>query len=315
MARWRRTTALVATLAVAAVVAACGDDGSPAPAGPSGRAFYPLPEVERRLERVAGLELLRTGGGAGVAGEVRPAPVDAVRYGAARSGREFDVLVFASRSAARRARASLRETEVIRDGGAYIQGANVIAVTARPPRGALERRLFSVIRGLATGREPRAPDAEGSLAGEALPIGAELEVGGIAYEVVNARQLNPAIAPDGDLVATRPARPGAGERLLFGVFVRACNEGDQQRRSSADVRLLTVFGDAVAPSGAAEERFALRAAPIPPGRCLPAEGSAAERTVDGALASFDVPRRFLQDRPLLLEVRAGSERGLVELDA
>jgi hypothetical protein len=45
-----------------------------------------------------------------------------------------------------------------------------------------------------------------------------------------------------------------------------------------------------------------------------AEGSLAEATVDGALVLFEIPRELLQDRPLLLELRAGDRRGLMTLD-
>ena len=62
------------------------------------------------------------------------------------------------------------------------------------------------------------------------------------------------------------------------------------------------------------DRFEYRGQVVAPGACLPREGSAAERLVDGAVLVFTVPFDKLANRPFVLEIGAGSRRRRVQLD-
>ncbi len=137
---------------------------------------------------------------------------------------------------------------------------------------------------------------------------------GLHYDLLTARKLNPNIAPDEDLLSGR--RPPEG-KVWFGVFLRVCNRGDKRRTASGRLALVDAFGDRVRPSTALPDTnpFAYDPRAIEPEACLPAEGSAAERTVDGALVLFAVPEQFGRNRPLALEVTAsGGARKRVILD-
>ena len=93
--------------------------------------IYELADVRRRLE-AAGLMLVRTGGGAGLAEEIDEPMLAARRYEIAPSSREFELLIFPSRSTLQKALDDLRASDVLLDEPYdFTTGANVIA--ALPP--------------------------------------------------------------------------------------------------------------------------------------------------------------------------------------
>jgi hypothetical protein len=324
---------MVACLIVATTaVAACGDDDAEPErsAGDRGTTpFVSLSEAESVVD--ARLPVMWSGrGSAGIADEVQPAPIDSVRY-ATQSGREFDVLVFESPAAARAARPSIQRTEVIEEGGATTRAANVVAVFPRPPgqRGAFRvawdelRRLGDAcvdrdqadadLRRLCFSDDGVPPAGEGVDEDVVAPVGATVTVDGLEYSVETARQLNPSIVPDRDLLDRR--RPGQG-RTFFGVFVRVCNEDGATATPSDRLSVVDAFGKEVRPVELpAGNPFAYEPEALPAGACLPEPGSAAERTTDGALVLYDVPLDFLGERPLALQVRGESgERAQVQVD-
>jgi hypothetical protein len=111
----------------------CGDDDA-VPGGSEAMAFVTLSEAESVIERGTPA-VVRTGGDADVGGldgepDVDEALLDAARY-ASQSGREFDLFVFATQAAARRAASLIVDLE---DGESGIRAANVLTVFPQPFR-------------------------------------------------------------------------------------------------------------------------------------------------------------------------------------
>ena len=338
----RATGVKPATVAIALatlLLAGCGGDTSTSAADPAEReraaeAHVTLAEARRFLER-GDLALVyeATGGRAGVAAEVRPAPSESARL-AGQSSRELDLLVFATPAAARAAWESVLDTEIIDEGGRAVRVVNLVAVF--PERGLgsdTYRRVRERLRLLAVACRARdrgspeadeicfgdpdggvPPSGEGTDADELVPSGTTVTLGGIRYDVTIARQLNPRIEPDEALTGGR--RPGDG-RLFFGVFLRACNPSGATAMPTGRLTLVDAFGSRAEPVVLPESNpFAYDPARIEAGDCIPREDSAAERTVSGALLLFELPRERLGERPLGLEIvsRDGRDRATIELD-
>lgn len=327
----RRLAALLAFALLAVLTSACDDDGDGASAGPDPALTAPylsLAETRSVLER-GRAALVRTGRGeAASAGEVEQL-VESARL-ESQTGRELDVFVFASVAAARGAVPSVVDLE---GGGSGIRAANVVAafhdrfgeVDAYQAVAQAMRRLAVAcnpgdsgearLRELCFDPEQGVPPAgEGVDRDEAEGEERPVVVDGLRYDPLVARRLNPRIEPDSEILSGR--LPGEGMEW-FGVFLRVCNDGDRERRSSGAVALVNASGGRVAPSDAlpSSNPFVYSAQAIEPEDCIPAAGSVAERVSGGALVLFAVPADFLVNRPVALEV-AGSdgERERVILD-
>ena len=310
----RRLLACTLALLACACAVGCGDD-DPGPVSPAPRdatPFVTLTEAEDVIERGA-LAVVRTGG------DVEPAVADAGLVEAARyesqSGREFDVLVFASPAAAQRASASVIDVE---EGESGVRAANVLTVfPARSDEVDAYRSVARAMRRLARACDRRGaddPPLRRACFGPAAapPAGAGVDrseaqdeeepivVKGLHYDPLIARRLNPDIAPDRAFVSgLEPPE----DKIWFGVFLRVCNRGEQARASSHRLALVDAFGQRTAPSDALpqDNRFAYRPDTVEPGRCLPREGTVAERH-DGALVLFAVSSKILSETPVALEV-------------
>jgi hypothetical protein len=144
-----------------------------------------------------------------------------------------------------------------------------------------------------------------------------VRLGGIDYRVIRFRQLNPRITPDRSIVSGQPPAEG---RAYYAAFMSACNPGGSTRTPTSSIHLEDAFGQRFAPlSGLSDTVFAYRARPLKPGACLPTEGSAADRAVDGAALVFEVPIAAARERPLILELSrrpdgSGRAAGRVQLD-
>lgn len=310
------------TLVLGACVAAagCGDDeaGSPGERPDQGSAFITLAEAEDVIEK-GRLAVVRTGADADIGAATADAKledaalVDAARY-ESQSGREFDLLVFASPAAARRASPVVDAA----DGGAAIRAANVIAVfPTRPEQVDAYRAVARAMRRLADACESGATDdaglrrvcfgpgpapgepAEGVDRDEAQDEEEPIVVEGLHYDPLLARRLNPNIAPDKSLVSGRAPPPG---KIWFGVFLRVCNRGERLRAASDQLRLVDAFGQRVEPADLPSDNpFVYRPSALKPGECLPRRGSAAAQN-DGALVVFAVSSKILSETPVALEV-------------
>jgi hypothetical protein len=209
--------ALGALLAVCALIcAACGDDDDVAPAVAGPARDYRLVDVENALEG-AGLALVRDGP-ADIAPEVSPPPTSSAHY-AARSGVEFDVLIFPTPARARRAHADIADTDLVADGGAYTTAANAVAALPRPPRDGALREVWQTFRRLAQ-------HAGGADAGDV----------GVAPSAVSAhpgRYLGDTVTVVGTLVRRLPA----GARRPLGFEVRGRGTGTLLVVPARDARL------------------------------------------------------------------------------
>ena len=326
MAPRRPSNAMRRLLLVALVLSTCApslgcgdDDADTAGSAADGTPFITLTEAEGIIEQGA-LAVVRTGGAADVSGadadpELDDAGlVDAARY-ESQSGREFDVLVFSSPAAARRASPSAIDVE---DGESGIRAVNVLTVfPARSDEVDAYRAVARAMRRLALACDRRRsddpqlrracfggaavpPEGEGVDRDEAQDEEEPIVVDGLHYDPLIARRLNPKIAPDKALVSGL-APPGG--KIWFGVFLRVCNRGEQSRTSSRRIALVDAFGQRTKPSDALpqDNPFAYRPSSVEPGRCLPREGSAAERN-DGSLVLFAVSSKILSETPVALEV-------------
>lgn len=159
-----------------------------------------------------------------------------------------------------------------------------------------------------------APAGEGVDPDESAPIGATIEVDGLAYTPQITRQLNSRVKPDRTLVGGR--RPGRN-RIWLGAFIRVCNEGDRVRTPSRRLALVGAFGERIAPTELPPSNpFEYDPRPLRPGQCLPRQGSVDDQVAEGSLVLFNIPVEFFSERPVALEVTSQSgrrERVIVDL--
>ncbi len=323
--RWSATAVLLVVLAGVSVGCGDGDDAG-AVRRSQGGPFLNLSEVRSVLER-GELELVQTGGSRDYARGHDSSLLEVVRY-ESNTGREFDVLVFATQRAARQALPSLLDG----DDASAARAANVVAVfperfsevdTYRAVAAAM-RRLRNACAGTSDDERLRRlcfggdrgvrPRGEGVDRDEAAAVERPVVVGGLRYEPVIARRLNSYIKPDSEMLSGR--RPDDG-KLWFGVFVRVCNDSGQTRTPSERMALVDAFGGRVERSRVLRKAnpFAYTARPIESDRCLPAPASVAARVNDGALVLFETTSDFLSNRPIALEVTGeDGGRGRVVLD-
>lgn len=313
--------ATVSCAVVALAAAGCGGSDvtdAPAAAKPAPaveQPFVDLTQAEAALER-GDVELVRTGRGDAIAADdVEPRPLESARYETGTS-REFDLIVFPTTAAARRAWPSAVDAAGPGERGSAVRALNVVAVFPEPfTKVDAYRAVARALRGLAVGEPDAAnPKSDGEGVGdEAARIGATIVVGDLGYSAQIARQLNPRIKPDEELVGGR--LPGA-DKTWFGVFVRVCNRTDEPLRATGRLALVDAFGERVEPVDLpASNPFAYEPGLVGPGECLPPSGSVSDRVTEGALVLFEVTDEFLAERPVALEVSGTrGERHRVELD-
>ena len=121
--------------------AAAGEDGERA--GDDDTEIYEIADLQDRLE-AAGLMLVRTGGGSDIEDEIDEPTRAARRYEISPSSREFELLIFPSRAALKRAVKDLRDPELLLDQEyEIVTAANVLAAFP-PPTG--EFRGYRIVR-------------------------------------------------------------------------------------------------------------------------------------------------------------------------
>jgi hypothetical protein len=156
--------------------------------------------------------------------------------------------------------------------------------------------------------------------GEALREGLAVKVGGIEYTVFITRELNPSLPDDRGYWQGKEAKPGFA---LYGLFIQACNRSDDDDDLADDTYEATddfvvedTQGNEYEPLEVDEENvFHYHAGPVEPGACIPETGSLAQQgPTGGAMVPFLFPLEAGENRPLELQIHAGDEEGLVELD-
>ena len=132
--------------------------------------------------------------------------------------------------------------------------------------------------------------------------GLAIEVGGVAYNVFITRELNPSITPDQAYYNGKP--PGKG-RVLYGVFIQACNEGKEARMATDDFHVEDNQGNEFEPLELEEDNpFAYRPRKLAKGDCIPADGSVAQLgSTAGSMLLFEFPLENTENRPLELDIR------------
>lgn len=321
-----RLTAACAAALLAAAIAGCGDDEAATTPTDTDDPYLTVAEVGSELER-GQLALVRSGGQPDLPDPDGDAAIVATARYAARSGPKFDVIAYPSVAAATDAAAR------VGDGDEAVRAANVLAVFPRAieqvdayrAAARIMRRLAAACSDEDAGGDERlrrvcfgspAPSEQRDRVDrtEAVEKGAAAVVGGLHYEPVLARRLNPRIAPDEELVDGR--RPPAGT-VWFAVFVRVCNDSRTARTATDRLALVSASGEPVKPvrPPGATGAFAYAPAELKPGECIPGPATAAERTVDGALVLFAVAPELLADLPVALELTgADGERTRAVLD-
>lgn len=207
-----RFSSLLVLLASLVLAAGCGDDerrgAMPTTLGPRSGPTYTLSDAEGRLEG-AGLELVRDGLGAPTATLVDPEPAVSQRF-AAQNGAEFDLLVYATPEQAKQALASVSQTDVVREGGAYTRAANLVAVTPDTPRDSDAYKVVFRLFDSLSGREDDA-DLSGRLTATEL---ARLGKGALGRAVAVTGPAGQVLPSGGPPLAFFLGGPNPGPRLL-----------------------------------------------------------------------------------------------------
>ena len=146
--------------------------------------------------------------------------------------------------------------------------------------------------------------------------GQGIKVAGVTYNVYLTRQLNPYDAEDSAYTQGEKAdQPGF---YFYGVFLKACNENDHGPRllPTTNFAVRDTQGDRFVPIALPKTNvFAYRPKPLAKKSCVPPAGSlAASGPTAGALLMFKVPVPAVENRPLELEIQAGGQSHLIELD-
>jgi len=347
MARAHASRVLSVLVCLAAGLAAgCADDEAPrAAVGERPNAYVSRSELERLLERDLRLERsLRRD--ERLAGDLDPRPADGIRYAVVPSGREFDVLFFATPADARDAEAGVRASEVVDGGGAFRRAANVIAVfpgepaevasygrvadtletlgraCAEPGDPELGELCYGVADVILPGADTRTPGpddpgpaGEGTQPGDFLEAGSTATVGGLRYTPVLTRQLNPGMSPDDAILEGAEVDRSEGP-LLVAVVLRVCNASGRPRTPTDRLVLVDSFGTRLEPVGLpAANELAYRPRELEPDRCLPPDGSAADATLGGGAVVFRVPLEVRRNPPLALEITSATgERQTIAVD-
>ena len=140
--------------------------------------------------------------------------------------------------------------------------------------------------------------------------GLATELGGLQYNVFITRQLNLRDAEDASYFKGPDAEKGG---TYYGVFLRACNEGDEPAQAASSFKIVDTIGDEFEPvSQPAGNPFAYRARMLGPQECIPDPASpAAFAPTGGALLVFRLPVSAGENRPLELEIEGPSGTAVV----
>jgi hypothetical protein len=131
--------------------------------------------------------------------------------------------------------------------------------------------------------------------------GLALNVGGIDYNVFITRELNLRIPPDKAYYKGPEAPPG---KLLYGIFIQACNKGKKTLTSSRPDQFVVEDnqGNEYHPKELpADNAFAYSAARLAPKDCIPQKGSVAQLgPTAGSMLLYEFPLANTENRPLEL---------------
>ena len=145
--------------------------------------------------------------------------------------------------------------------------------------------------------------------------GLAIPIGGIEYNVFITRQLNTKVPPDTAYYDGPEAPRG---QTLYGIFLQACNPGDEPRQTAGGFKVVDNQGNEFEPEELPEENsFAYHAKRLAPGQCIPEAGSVAQLgPTAGSMLLFKLPLSATENRPLELEIQSTKpiEKRAFELD-
>ncbi len=138
--------------------------------------------------------------------------------------------------------------------------------------------------------------------------GIAVEMGGVSYNVFITRQLNPAIQPDLAYYSGPPAEKG---RVLYGVFMKACNVSDEPRDTATTFKAVDNQGHEFEPESLpTDNQFAYNPVRLDPEECTPEAGSVAQLgPTDAMMVLFNFPLDQTENRPIEFEVENPSDEG------
>ncbi len=153
--------------------------------------------------------------------------------------------------------------------------------------------------------------------------GLAIDVGGVDYNIFITRELNLRIAPDKAYYKGPPAAPG---KVLYGVFVQACNNNSKKPVHTAETRNFVVEdnqGNRYLPKELPKDNaFAYQPTTLVNEQCEPQPGSVAQQgPTAGAMLLYEFPLQNTENRPLEMHIegpynliKQSRESKIVELD-
>jgi hypothetical protein len=141
---------------------------------------------------------------------------------------------------------------------------------------------------------------------EAAREGLALPLDGIEYNVFITRELNPRITPDKSYVD--PGTEADAKNTLYGVFLQACNRGEDSSQAADRFKIVDSQGNEFEPEPLPESNdFAYQPRVLAPHECIPEIGSVAQLgPTAGSMLLFRLPLANTEFRPLELEIEGPS---------
>jgi hypothetical protein len=150
--------------------------------------------------------------------------------------------------------------------------------------------------------------------------GGTVDVAGLKYQIQLSRYLNPNDQEDRYYLRGLPAgtQPDPGrDNVWFAIFMRVKNESGGTLTSTNDFTITDTQGNSFTPvqMDATKNPFLYQPVAIPHAGVNPeAETPAANGPIQGSLILFQVKTDALQNRPLIMHIKAGEDAATVELD-
>jgi len=146
--------------------------------------------------------------------------------------------------------------------------------------------------------------------------GLAIDLGGVGYNAFLTRELNLSIPPDKALYDGPAAPPGSA---LYGVFIQACNRGDDPAVPTDDFVVEDNQGNEFRPLALPQSnQLAYHARQLGKDQCIPEAGSFAQQgPTAGSMLLFEFPLDDAENRPLELIITAQGEepeQKRIELD-
>ena len=141
---------------------------------------------------------------------------------------------------------------------------------------------------------------------EAAREGLALPLDGIDYNVFITRELNPRITPDKSYV--EPGTEADATHTLYGVFLQACNRGEDSSQTAERFKIVDNQGNEFEPQPLPQtNEFSYQPQVLAPHECIPEIGSVAQLgPTAGAMLLFRLPLANTEYRPLELEIEGPS---------